>query len=89
MPAHAPKTSQEEQVRALAYQFWIEEGRPEGRAEIHWQRALERVSAVSIPDVTPVVEAPAPVKTPAARKAAVKAAPGKKAPAKKAAPKKA
>lgn len=78
MPAHAPKTSQEEQVRALAYQFWIEEGRPEGRAEIHWQRALERVSAVSIPDVTPVVEAPAPVKKPVVKKAAVKKAAPKK-----------
>lgn len=89
MPAHAPKTSQEEQVRALAYQFWIEEGRPEGRAEIHWQRALDRVTTATIPDVTPVVEAPAPVKTAAVKKAAVKTAPAKKAPAKKAAPKKA
>ena len=84
MPAHAPKTSQEEQVRALAYQFWIEEGRPEGRAEIHLQRALERVSAVSIPDVTPVVEAPAPVKKVAVKKAAAKKTPAKKASAKKA-----
>lgn len=30
----------EEAIRARAYQFWLEEGRPDGRAEIHWQRAL-------------------------------------------------
>ncbi len=87
MPTHAPKPTPEDQVRALAYQFWLEEGRPEGRAEIHWQRALESVSAhsipdMAIPDVTPVVEVPA------AAKATVKRASVKKAPAKKAVPKK-
>lgn len=30
----------EEAIRARAYQFWLEEGRPDGRADIHWQRAL-------------------------------------------------
>lgn len=30
----------ENAIRARAYQFWLEEGRPDGRAEIHWQRAL-------------------------------------------------
>jgi hypothetical protein len=35
----APAT--EEAIRARAYQIWEEEGRPEGRQELHWQRALE------------------------------------------------
>jgi hypothetical protein len=28
-------------IRARAYQIWEEEGRPEGRHELHWQRAME------------------------------------------------
>lgn len=31
----------EDAIRARAYQIWEEEGRPEGRHELHWQRALE------------------------------------------------
>lgn len=31
----------EDAIRARAYQIWEEEGRPEGRHEFHWQRALE------------------------------------------------
>ncbi len=34
-----------EKIRALAHQYWLEEGRPEGRAEIHWQRALASLTA--------------------------------------------
>lgn len=45
----------EEIIRARAYQFWLDEGRPHGRAEIHWQRALASFAAEqTIPDVTPV-----------------------------------
>jgi Protein of unknown function (DUF2934) len=29
----------EDRKRALAYQMWEEEGRPEGKAEEHWDRA--------------------------------------------------
>jgi hypothetical protein len=29
----------DEFVRLRAYQFWIQEGQPEGREHIHWQRA--------------------------------------------------
>ena len=29
----------EDQIRERAYRLWEEEGRPEGRAEIHWQKA--------------------------------------------------
>jgi len=45
----------EEAIRARAYQFWLEEGRPDGRADIHWQRAL--ASLVSQPET--VMAAPA------------------------------
>jgi large subunit ribosomal protein L21 len=34
----------EDAIRARAHQFWLDEGRPDGRAEIHWQRALESLS---------------------------------------------
>ncbi len=29
----------EAEIAALAHKYWEEEGRPEGRSEIHWQRA--------------------------------------------------
>jgi Protein of unknown function (DUF2934) len=29
----------EERIRTLAYQMWEDEGRPEGRAEAHWEQA--------------------------------------------------
>jgi Protein of unknown function (DUF2934) len=29
----------EDRTRALAYQMWEDEGRPEGKAEEHWDRA--------------------------------------------------
>ena len=28
-----------DQIAARAFEIWVEEGRPEGRAEIHWLRA--------------------------------------------------
>ena len=36
-------TYNEDAVRAVAHQIWEEEGRPNGRHDIHWQWALERV----------------------------------------------
>jgi hypothetical protein len=30
---------QEQRIRARAYRIWEEEGRPEGRAEVHWDMA--------------------------------------------------
>jgi hypothetical protein len=41
----------EEAISVLAHKFWEEEGRPEGRAESHWLRA---VAELNIPAVTPV-----------------------------------
>ena len=47
-------------IRQLAHKFWEEEGRPEGRADAHWLRAIE---SFDIPSVTPAsAAAPAPVK---------------------------
>lgn len=59
MPQLLPE--QEEIIRARAYQFWLDEGRPNGRHDIHWQRALASVQAeAAIPDVTPVALAAVP-----------------------------
>jgi hypothetical protein len=40
----------ETEISKLAYRFWEEEGRPEGRAEAHWLRAAKELS---IPDMAP------------------------------------
>jgi predicted flap endonuclease-1-like 5' DNA nuclease len=45
-------------IAARAYQFWEDEGRPNGRHEIHWQRAYDTV--VSVETLAPVTLA-APV----------------------------
>lgn len=34
----------EERIRAWAYRLWEEEGRPEGRESVHWERARELVA---------------------------------------------
>jgi hypothetical protein len=34
----------EERVRARAFRLWQEEGCPEGRADVHWDRARELVA---------------------------------------------
>jgi Protein of unknown function (DUF2934) len=57
----------EDQIRAIAYSLWLEEGQPEGRAEAHWLKALELATEI---------EAPAKPKRKAA--AAAKAAPRKR-----------
>ncbi len=38
MPSKLTPASEAE-IRALAHKFWEDDGRPEGQAEIHWQRA--------------------------------------------------
>ena len=35
---------QEQRIRARAYRIWEEEGRPEGRAEVHWDMAPELIA---------------------------------------------
>ncbi|MFN3891687.1 MAG: DUF2934 domain-containing protein [Beijerinckiaceae bacterium] len=34
----------EERVRERAYRLWLEEGRPDGRADDHWDKACELVA---------------------------------------------
>jgi Protein of unknown function (DUF2934) len=34
----------EQRVRERAYQIWTEEGRPEGRADVHWDMARELIA---------------------------------------------
>lgn len=33
-------SASEDAIRALAHEYWEEEGRPDGRHEIHWMRAI-------------------------------------------------
>ncbi|MBI2719827.1 MAG: DUF2934 domain-containing protein [Rhizobiales bacterium] len=40
-----PAVSIEDRVRAVAYDLWVAEGQPEGRAEAHWLKAYELVNA--------------------------------------------
>lgn len=39
------KSYNEDTIRALAYQRWIDDGKPDGCAEIHWQWALASLTA--------------------------------------------
>ncbi|GGE36748.1 hypothetical protein GCM10007276_12780 [Agaricicola taiwanensis] len=38
-----------ERIRQRAHQIWIEEGKPEGRAEDHWQMARQLVAIEDAP----------------------------------------
>jgi len=38
------ETEREQRIRQRAYELWIEEGRPEGRADAHWDMATELVA---------------------------------------------
>ena len=37
-----------EHIRAIAYSIWEEEGRPEGKAEVHWLRACELIDSANL-----------------------------------------
>jgi hypothetical protein len=46
-----PDQAEEQAIRELAYLLWDREGRPEGRASIHWERALAiRSGQEQLPD---------------------------------------
>jgi hypothetical protein len=51
--------SSEERVRAIAYALWLEEGRPEGRAETHWFKALQVANTEAGPAAKPKRKTPA------------------------------
>lgn len=38
-------TPDHDRTATLAYQIWEEEGRPEGRCEVHWQEAERQIRA--------------------------------------------
>lgn len=42
----------EKRVRDRAYKLWKEEGCPEGRADVHWEKARELVAIENNIDVT-------------------------------------
>jgi hypothetical protein len=50
-----PTPEFEDRIRELAYQMWEEEGRPEGRAEAHWEQAC---LVIMDADAGPAVESP-------------------------------
>ena len=60
-----PIQADHSKIAALAHKFWEDEGRPEGQAENHWQRALNAFSAL---EAKPAVKKPA-AKKPAKTKA--------------------
>jgi len=76
MPTTRP-TPNEDNIRAIAYGLWLEEGRPEGRAEAHWRKAYELVTSESIPPLT-VKKTPAPAPAKKAVSAPVKKTTGRK-----------
>jgi len=60
------------QIAALAHKLWEDEGRPDGRADIHWQTALHSLSAAPAAAVKVASAKAVAAKTtkPAAKKAA-------------------
>jgi len=39
-----PEDSRDQRIRSKAFYIWLEEGCPEGRAEVHWDMATELVA---------------------------------------------
>jgi len=66
---------EEEAVRIAAYYMWLAEGQPEGRHELHWERARGALTP-------PQEEAPKPVRRARKPSAAPTEKVAKKAPAK-------
>ncbi len=62
MPTKLTPASEAE-IRALAHKFWEEDGRPEGQADAHWQRAYEALTKASKPAAKPAAKKSAPTKT--------------------------
>lgn len=52
----------EDHIRAIAYGLWLEEGRPDGRAEAHWLKAYELASGESKTSPAPKKTTAVPVK---------------------------
>lgn len=39
----------ETKIREAAYAIWLAEGQPEGRDEVHWQQAIDALTAAASP----------------------------------------
>jgi hypothetical protein len=48
-----PELDMEAQKQSIAYQLWEDEGRPEGKAEEHWQQACLVVMSLSEGEIGP------------------------------------
>lgn len=59
--------SRDEQIKAMAYRLWLEEGCPEGRAEAHWFQAVELIEAA--PTAAPAAKGKSRPKTVTAKAA--------------------
>ncbi len=53
----------EDSIRAIAYGLWLEEGRPDGRAEAHWLKAYELAAGGSKAPAATKKNSAAPKKT--------------------------
>lgn len=51
-------------IRERAYEIWEEEGQPQGRSDIHWQRAMEEFDDAARQE-SMTQDAPAPQQPPA------------------------
>lgn len=51
-----PKLNRDERISLLAYQIWEEEGRPDGRDEVHWYLACQMVDAEDGAETEPLPE---------------------------------
>lgn len=74
----------EHRVRERAYRIWLDEGMPEGRADLHWSMASELVATEEHEEPSTADEA-APAEAAARRPATAKAAESGKPVAKRAA----
>ena len=48
----------EDRKRAIAYQIWLNEGKPEGRAKAHWEMACEIVARGEMTRLSPLGKLP-------------------------------
>lgn len=62
-------SSLEEAIRERAYQLWIADGQPEGRAEIHWLNAQREILAWSVESAAQAAAAAEPAVVTPAKKA--------------------
>lgn len=58
--------NREDMIRERAYAIWIEEGRPEGRADAHWRQAADALDQeeAAVTPLTDLGEEPAPLVVP-------------------------